>query len=216
MADERIIHTMVQHWLQKALSDENPGARGARSDYDLNQEHDSADLLKEIPRQAAVLVPIVKREEGPTVLLTQRTETLSKHAGQVSFPGGSIDKADENAIAAALRETREEIGLTADFIDIHGELDRYRTGTGFEITPIVATVRPGFSLQIDSGEVAAAFEVPLDFILDRSNHQRQSGVWRGRRRHYYAMPYGDFLIWGATAAMLVNLVDVMEAAKEEV
>ncbi len=207
---------MVEHWLQRALSDENPGARGARSDFDLNREHDSADLMNETPRQAAVLVPVVNRAEGPTILLTQRTETLLKHAGQVSFPGGSIDKADENAVAAALRETHEEIGLTADFIDIHGELDRYRTGTGFEITPIVATVRPGFSLQIDSGEVAAAFEVPLDFILDRKNHQRQSAMWRGRRRHYYAMPYGDFFIWGATAAMLVNLVDVMEAAREEV
>ena len=216
MGDERIERTMVQHWLQRALSDQNPGARGARSDFDLNQEHDSAELMKETPRQAAVLVPVVKRAGGPTILLTQRTETLSKHAGQVSFPGGSIDEGDENAIAAALRETREEIGLTADFIDIHGELDRYRTGTGFEITPIVATVRPGFDLQIDSGEVAAAFEVPLDFILDRRNHQRQSAVWHGRRRHYYAMLFGDFFIWGATAAMLVNLVDVLEAAREDV
>lgn len=207
---------MVQHWLQKALSEENAGARGARSDFDLNNEPDATELLNETPRQAAVLVPIVRHDDGPTILLTQRTETLSKHAGQVSFPGGSIDDGDENALAAALRETHEEIGLTKDYISVHGELDRYRTGTGFEITPIVASVRPGFSLQIDSGEVAAAFEVPLDFILDRSNHQRQSAVWRGRRRHYYAMPYGDFFIWGATAAMLVNLVDVMEAAKEEV
>jgi len=207
---------MVQHWLHKAFSGQNAGARGARSDFDLNNEHDSLELLKETPRQAAVLVPIVRHDDGPTILLTQRTETLSKHAGQVSFPGGSIDDGDENALSAALRETQEEIGLTEDFISIHGELDRYRTGTGFEITPIVATVRPGFNLKIDSGEVAATFEVPLDFVLDRSNHQRQSAVWRGRRRHYYAMPYGDFFIWGATAAMLVNLVDVMEAAREKV
>ncbi len=206
---------MVQQWLQKALSDQNPGARGARSDFDLNNEHDAADLMKETPRQAAVLVPIVRHASGPTILLTQRTETLSKHAGQVSFPGGSIDEGDESAVAAALRETQEEIGLTADFIDVHGELDSYRTGTGFEITPIVATVRPGFSLKIDRGEVAATFEVPLDFVLDRDNHQRQSGVWRGRRRHYYAMPYGEFYIWGATAAMIINLVDVLEAAREE-
>ena len=206
---------MVQHWLQKALSDQNPGARGARSDFDLNNEHDAAELMTETPRQAAVLVPIIRHADGPTVLLTRRTETLSKHAGQVSFPGGSIDEGDENAVAAALRETHEEIGLTADFISVHGELDSYRTGSGFEITPIVATVRPGFSLQIDSGEVAATFEVPLDFLLDRNNHQQLSGVWRGRRRHYYAMPYGEFKIWGATAAMIVNLVDVMEAAREE-
>ena len=107
---------MVQHWLQKALSEENAGARGARSDFDLNDEHDSAELLREEPRQAAVLVPIVRHIDGPTILLTQRTETLSKHAGQVSFPGGSIDEGDENALAAALRETEEEIGLTNDFI----------------------------------------------------------------------------------------------------
>lgn len=205
---------MVQDWLKKALEDGNPGARGARSDYDLNNNWDVARKLNQPARQAAVLVPIVEHPEGETVLLTKRTEKLQKHAGQVSFPGGSIDDGDSDAIAAALRETREEIGLADSYIDIHGRLDNYRTGTGFEITPIVGTVRPGFSLVLDQHEVAEAFEVPLEFILDRRNHQRKSAVWQGRRRHYYAMPYDDYFIWGATAAMLVNLVDVMEAARE--
>lgn len=167
-------------------------------------------------RQAAVLVPIVRHDQGETILLTKRTDNLAKHAGQVSFPGGSIDAVDDDAVAAALRETREEIGLTADYVNIHGMLDIYRTGTGFEISPIVGTVRPGFTLAVEPNEVAETFEVPLEFVMDRRNHQRQSAVWQGRRRHYYAMPFGEYFIWGATAAMLVNLVDVMEAAREGV
>ena len=206
---------MVQTWLKKALAANNPAARGARSDYDLNGNADAARKLGEPARQAAVLVPIVEHSGSETILLTKRTETLTKHAGQVSFPGGSIDDTDHDEVSAALRETHEEIGLTADYIDIHGRLDSYRTGTGFDIAPIVATVRPGFSLTLDQSEVAEAFEVPLDFILDRRNHQRQSAVWQGRRREYYAMPYDGYFIWGATAAMLVNLVDVLEAVREQ-
>ncbi len=206
---------MIESWIKQALSSRNPAARGARSDFDLNRERDADHLLQEPVRKAAVLVPIVTYEDDITILLTKRTEHLAKHAGQVSFPGGSIDPGDENAVAAALREADEEIGLSADHVNVHGSLDTYRTGTGFEITPVVATIQPGFSLQIDDGEVADVFEVPFDFIMDRSNHQRQSAVWRGRRRHYYAMPYDGYFIWGATAAMLVNLVDVLEAAREE-
>ncbi len=207
---------MIEGWLEKALSESNPGARGARSDFDLNAERGETVALEEPTRQAAVLVPIVLHQNAETILLTKRTEHLAKHAGQVSFPGGSIDPDDENAVAAALRETDEEIGLAANHISVHGSLDTYRTGTGFEITPVVATVQPGFSLQVQADEVAGVFEVPLDFVMDRRNHQRQSAVWRGRRRHYYAMPFGDYFIWGATAAMLVNLVDVLEAAREPV
>lgn len=207
---------MIEGWLQQALSGENAGARGARSDFDLNVERDEASILQEPVRPAAVLVPIVLHDNAASVLLTKRTEHLAKHAGQVSFPGGSVDETDENAVAAALREAEEEIGLTSDYVNVIGSLDQYRTGTGFEITPIVATVRPGFDLSLQKEEVAEAFEVPFDFILNRQNHQRQSAVWRGRRRHYYAMPYGDYFIWGATAAMLVNLVDVMEAVRERI
>ncbi|WP_417465068.1 CoA pyrophosphatase [Kordiimonas sp.] len=201
----------MKNWLADALKDDNPAARGRRSDYDLNRD---AKLLlqKDKPiRDAAVLVPIVDHAE-PTILLTKRTEHLSKHAGQVSFPGGKIDDADADAVAAALREAEEEIGLTSNHIEVCGFLDTYRTGTGFEIVPVVALVQPGFELILQESEVEAAFEVPLDFILNRDNHRRQSAVWQGARREYYAMPYGDFFIWGATAAMLVNLCEVMEAS----
>lgn len=204
----------MKTWLEAALRQENPAARGSRSDFDLNNEDDQAELEAETLQAAAVLVPIVMHEEGPTVLLTKRTENLNKHAGQVSFPGGRIDPEDNDDVAAALREASEEIGLLPEQVHIHGRLDTYRTGTGFEISPIVATVEPGFDLVIAEDEVAEAFEVPLDFFLDRSNHQRQSAIWRGRRRHYYAMPYGDYFIWGATAAMLVNLIDILESVRE--
>jgi 8-oxo-dGTP pyrophosphatase MutT (NUDIX family) len=206
---------MVKTWLEKALSINNPAARGARSDFDLNREADQEELMQLNLRAAAVLIPIVQHEHGETVLLTKRTEQLSKHAGQVSFPGGSIDPEDADAVAAALRETHEEIGLGHQHIEVLGELDQYRTGTGFEITPIVGLVQPGFVLDLAPDEVADAFEVPLSFFLDRDNHQQQSAVWKGRRRHYYAMPYDEYFIWGATAAMLVNLVDVLEAVREE-
>lgn len=206
---------MIEGWVQKALSSNNSGARGARSDFDLNVERDEALILAEPVRPAAVLVPIVLREEAATILLTKRTEHLAKHAGQVSFPGGSVDDGDESAVAAALREAEEEIGLDSKYVNVVGSLDQYRTGTGFEITPVVATITPGFDLSLQEEEVAEAFEVPFEFVLNRKNHQRQSAVWKGRRRHYYAMPYGDYFIWGATAAMLVNLVDVMEAVQEQ-
>ncbi|WP_417450735.1 CoA pyrophosphatase [Kordiimonas sp.] len=204
----------MRNWLAQALKDDNPAARGRRSDYDLNAEPGRLAEQAKPPRDAAVLVPIVDHGSGPTILLTKRTEHLSKHAGQVSFPGGKIDESDADAVAAALREADEEVGLGANHIDVCGFLDTYRTGTGFEIVPVVGLVQPGFELRLQVTEVEAAFEVPLDFILDRRNHKRQSAVWQGIRREYYAMPFGDFFIWGATAAMLVNLVDVMEHAAD--
>lgn len=161
-------------------------------------------------RAAAVLVPIVERERGLNVLLTQRTEHLSDHAGQVSFPGGRIEPSDADAVAAALRETEEEIGLPRQYVESIGRLDDYETGTGFVVTPIVGFVRPPFPLQPDPREVASVFEVPLSFVLDRRNHERRTGFWRGRERIYYAMPYEGRFIWGATAGMLINLCDVLE------
>lgn len=156
-------------------------------------------------RDAAVLIPIVNRVEGLTVVLTKRADHLNSHAGQVSFPGGRVEKTDGSAAAAALRETEEEIGLPRKFITIKGELERYRTGSGYSIQPVVGFVEPGFTLEVHEGEVAAVFEVPLDFLMSRKNHLRHSAVWKGRRREYYAMPWGEYYIWGATAGMLVNL-----------
>lgn len=154
---------------------------------------------------AAVLMPIVDHDSGPTVILTERTHHLRTHAGQVSFPGGKVEKQDMGPVDTALRETEEEIGLYRDYIDIVGALEVYETSTGFSITPIVGFVTPGFELSIDENEVADVFEVPLEFVMDPQNHRRESRKWQGQLRHYYAMLYGDHYIWGATAGMLVNL-----------
>ena len=156
---------------------------------------------------AAVLFPIVLRETSPTVLLTQRTAHLKDHAGQISFPGGRVEVEDPSPVHTALRETEEEIGLNRQHIDVLGFLPEYRTGTGFRVTPVVALVNPPFELALDPFEVAEAFEVPLGFLLDPANHKRHSLHYRGALRHFFAMPYGDYFIWGATAGMIRSLTE---------
>lgn len=188
------------------IYDPRSGRARGRSDWDLDPEL-AADLaVMEPASPAAVLVPIVMRDEL-TVLLTQRTDTLKKHAGQISFPGGRVDPEDATPIDTALREAEEEIGLTRHHIQPIGFLDGYRTGTGFFITPVVALVMPPFNLTLAAGEVADAFEVPLSFLLDPANHQQHSREWRGRSRNFWAMPFGERYIWGATAGMLKNMAD---------
>ena len=152
-------------------------------------------------RPAAVLIPIVDRPQ-PTVLLTQRSAHLNEHAGQISFPGGKIDATDASPLDAALREADEEVGLTREFIDPVGYLDLYGTSFGFRILPTVARIQPGFALHINTSEVDDAFEVPLAFLMNPANHQLHSKEFRGVERFYYAMPYGDRYIWGATAGIL--------------
>ncbi|MDX9944096.1 MAG: CoA pyrophosphatase [Azonexus sp.] len=154
---------------------------------------------------AAVLFPIILREGGHTVLLTRRTAHLRDHAGQVSFPGGRVELEDASPLETALRETEEEIGLDRRHVEVLGYLPEYRTGTGFSVIPVVATVTPPFELRPDSFEVAEVFEVPLSFLLDQNNHQRHAVHLRGALRHYFAMPYGDYFIWGATAGMIRSL-----------
>ena len=154
---------------------------------------------------AAVLFPIVIREGKQTVLLTQRTAHLKDHAGQISFPGGRVEPEDVSPSHTALRETEEEIGLSRERIEILGFLPEYRTGTGFRVTPVVALVLPPFDLLPDPFEVAEVFEVPLAFLLDPANHQQHSLHYRGALRNYFAMPYGDYFIWGATAGMIRSL-----------
>jgi 8-oxo-dGTP pyrophosphatase MutT (NUDIX family) len=160
---------------------------------------------------AAVLVPIVERETGLTVLLTRRTDHLDAHAGQISFPGGRIEPGDTDAAAAALRETEEEVGLPAAAVRLIGSLDTYVTRTGFEVTPVVGLVRPPLALRLDAFEVAETFEAPLAFFLAPGSLHRHSLVFEGKERHFYAFPYHDHYIWGATAGMLVNLTEVLSA-----
>jgi 8-oxo-dGTP pyrophosphatase MutT (NUDIX family) len=157
-------------------------------------------------KPAAVLVPVIDRDE-PTVLLTTRTQELASHAGQVAFPGGKIDPKDESPVAAAMREAREEIGLAPALIEPLGYLDLYLTFSGFRILPTVARVRPDFMLQLNPSEVTEAFEVPLCFLMTPANHQRRSREWKGIEREYYAIPFGDRYIWGITAGIVRNLYD---------
>ena len=177
-----------------------------RGDHDLNPE---LYMPGRRLTPAAVLVPIVEREGGLTVLLTRRTDHLDDHAGQISFPGGRIEASDAGPAAAALREAEEETGLPAGRVRLIGRLDTYVTRTGFEVIPVVGLVRPPFPVELDSFEVAEVFEVPLGFFLAPGNRERHGRLFEGKMRYYHAFPYRDYFVWGATAGMLVNLVEVL-------
>jgi 8-oxo-dGTP pyrophosphatase MutT (NUDIX family) len=186
-----------------ALTD--PMAHGARGDLDLNPSMwERAGVAATKP--AAVLIPVIDRAV-PTVLFTIRTQELPSHAGQVAFPGGKIDPGDESPVAAALRETGEEVGLAPALIEPLGYLDLYLTFSGFRILPTVARVQPDFKLTLNPREVTETFEVPLDFLMTPENHQRRSREWKGIEREYYAVPFGDRYIWGITAGIVRNLYD---------
>jgi 8-oxo-dGTP pyrophosphatase MutT (NUDIX family) len=174
-------------------------------------DHDADPVMAKIAqvrpiRPAAVLVPIVDHPE-PTVLLTQRAQHLPDHPGQISFPGGKIDKDDESPLHSALREAEEEIGLDRAHVEPLGYLDLYMTTLGYRIVPVIARVRPGFALTLNKGEVDNAFEVPFAFLMDMANLQRHSRDWQGMTRHYYAITFGERYIWGITAGILKNLYD---------
>jgi 8-oxo-dGTP pyrophosphatase MutT (NUDIX family) len=183
------------------------------SDFDLNPSAFVDWSGKKAAQPAAVLLPVVARGDL-YVLLTERTSHLAAHAGQIAFPGGKPDPGDSGPVATALREAEEEIGLARAFIEPLGFLDVYRTGTGFAVTPVVALVRPGFTLIPNPNEVAAVFEVPLAFLMDPSNHRIDAHTLGGRDRRFYAMPYGERYIWGATAGILRNMHDKLFAAPE--
>lgn len=199
-------------WTRAAFLDRfAPQAAGTdrvRSDYDLNPHIPRSEKPL---RDAAVLVGLVERDEGLTVMFTQRTAHLNAHAGQISFPGGGMEAEDAGPERAALRETMEEIGLGADRIEIVGRLDVYRTRTGFNITPVVGLIRPPFDLTLDAFEVAEAFEVPLQFFLGDGMPKRHGRELLGKPAWYYVFPWRERYIWGATAGMLVNLRDVLKS-----
>ncbi|MFN4142613.1 CoA pyrophosphatase [Aestuariivirga sp.] len=178
------------------------------SDDDLNPE---ARMIPEgvAPKPAAVLVPLVSRADGLHMLLTERQPHLSRHAGQVAFPGGRIDDTDESPVAAALRETEEETGIARSFVEPLGFLDTYLTSTNYRVVPVVGIVRPGFTVVPHAGEVADVFEVPLAFLMNPGHHARHSRDYQGRERFYYAMPWQGRYIWGATAGMIRNLYSLM-------
>ncbi len=179
-------------------------------DYRLNpdlHEHISAMDLKD----AAVLVPVVDDGEDAKVIFTQRTSTMRNHSGQVAFPGGKRDPGDPSSEVAAMREAEEEIGLDRSFVDIIGRLPDYPTPSGFLITPVLSVVSRGFAIRLNPDEVDAVFEVPLSFLMNPDNHQRESRVWDNIERHYYVMPYRDRKIWGITAGIVRTLYERLYA-----
>ncbi|HEV2650285.1 MAG TPA: CoA pyrophosphatase [Rhizomicrobium sp.] len=176
-------------------------------EYDLNPENRPKEPVPLMP--AAVLLPLILRNE-PMVLLTERTSTLSRHAGQVAFPGGRAEAGDISLVETALRETQEETGIAPSFVTVAGYLDAYETGTGFAILPVVGLLGDGFALVPDAAEVASIFEVPLNFLLDPANRKKESREFRGRTRSFFSYTYDGHYIWGATAAMLINFADRMQ------
>ena len=186
-----------------------PGYGGAGDKAFIDEGFNDDELIP-----AAVLFPIVLRSDGASVLLTQRTDHLKDHPGQISFPGGQSEPEDRSPMHTALRETSEEIDLAPEHVEVIGYLPEYRTGTGFCITPVVAVVTPPFELHPDPSEVAQVFEVPLAFLMDPANHQQHSMQVGGKLRHYFAMPYGDHFIWGATAGIIMMLYRALASSCE--
>lgn len=196
---------LVPQWLR---------ARFAEQPLWTPEQTDESNLLRAdgTPATAAsVLIPLVLRDTGLTILLTQRNADLTDHPGQISFPGGRAESYDSGPVDTALRESEEEIGLARAHVDIIGTMPDYYTGTGYRVTPVVGLIAPPFELRPDPSEVAEIFEVPLAFLMDGLNHQRLSATWAGGKRSFYAMPYGDHYIWGATAGMLRNLFHFLRA-----
>ena len=190
----------------------DPAEEPRQSDYDLAPEFRPTDPPR--LRDAAVLIPIVDRPEGLTVLLTRRADTLASHSGQIAFPGGRLEPG-EGPVAAAVREACEEIGLDPVLVEPLGLSTRYETVTSFVVTPVVGLVQPDFTLALNPAEVAEAFEAPFAFLMDPANHRKDSYDLAGRKRWFYAMPWGERYIWGATAGMLRALWDRLYGDGEE-
>ncbi len=208
---------VLEPWIAQRLhplSDYDPVAHQMRSDFDLNPHLAPPLAVDDVLMSAAVLIALVERPEGLSVILTRRAETLSRHSGQIAFPGGRVEPG-ETPWAAAVREAQEEIALDPALVRVMGLGDPYRTVTSFEVVPVVGFVRPDFVLRASEAEVAEIFETPFAFLMDPANHQKRSLQGPQGERCYYAMPYGDRFIWGATAGMLRSLYERLFAGELE-
>ena len=208
----RIDRVALTNWLAQ------PHDVGQNSDAGFSDDGESGVLHNQVAPQkslkvAAVLILVIDRPYGPTVLFTQRTAHLTDHAGQISFPGGRVETHDHSVEHAALRETGEETGLDVARISLIGSIPRYTTGTGYLITPVVGWIEPPVEYRPDPTEVEECFEVPLDFLIAAENHRLESAMYKGRMRQYYAIPFGRRYIWGATAGMLVTFARVLANAR---
>lgn len=200
----------AEDFRRRAAAERAPFAGADYGDHRLNP--DMRDLIvREGLRDAAVLIPVVDRREGASVILTKRTEKLRAHSGQIAFPGGRLDPTDPTPEHAALRETQEEIGLAPRYVEVVGRMPDYVSGSGFRIAPILSVVRPDFRLSINPDEVDDAFEVPLAFLMDPRNHTRDSRVWQEKERYFYTMPFGERYIWGVTAGIIRTLYERLYA-----
>jgi 8-oxo-dGTP pyrophosphatase MutT (NUDIX family) len=203
LLDDLMLLQRLQDRLLAAQPDDN--AQSLIAGIDVAQQAEIAPLLPLKRISAAVLVPLVQRGEGLTVLFTERSAHLKHHAGQISFPGGRIEGKDDGALQAAVRETEEEIGLSREHVHAIGYLPPHLVFTGYHVIPVVALVQPGFSLNIDANEVADVFEVPLKYVLNPAHHQARERQIGDVTARVYDLPYGERHIWGATAGILMNL-----------
>jgi 8-oxo-dGTP pyrophosphatase MutT (NUDIX family) len=204
-ADEFFARVRERLTLETPAGLTDPNVTPRRGDHDADPVMEKIASVRPI-RPAAVLVPVVEHKE-PTILLTQRAQHLPDHPGQVSFPGGKIDKSDRDPMHSALREAEEEIGLDRARVEPLGYLDLYMTTLGYRIVPVIARVEPGLALKLNADEVDETFEVPLAYVMDLANMQRHSRDWNGMTRHFYAITFGERYIWGVTAGILRNLYD---------
>jgi 8-oxo-dGTP pyrophosphatase MutT (NUDIX family) len=206
MGDLKAAPFSAEDFRLRATIDRGPHEEYDYGDHRFNPGHPRVTGPRSL-RDAAVLIPVVDHGPEASVILTKRAEKLSSHSGQVAFPGGRIDPTDASPEAAALRETEEEIGLGADYIEIIGRMPDYVSGSGYRIAPVLSIVRPGFKLSINEHEVDAAFEVPLRFLMDPANHTQNSREFNSQVWTYYDMPYGGQRIWGVTAGIIRTLYE---------
>lgn len=200
----------IDDWRRRAGQENGLTEAAHLGDHALNPDLRDLILDRKL-RDAAVLIAVVERNGVPSVILTQRTEQLRSHSGQVAFPGGRIDATDLTPEAAALRETHEEIGLAPEALEIVGRMPDYASGSGYRISPVLAVADPSADMRINPAEVADAFEVPLEFLMDPRNHKTESRIWQGKERFYWVMPFGERYIWGVTAGIIRTLYERLYA-----